>query len=64
MPAADPFLLAASIAIGCAALGAVRPILAAHLEARAAARASRERSRRMHAEIEARLEALRADQGA
>jgi hypothetical protein len=53
MPADDPFLMAASIAVTCLALAALRSIVTARRGARAAAREAFDRYRRMHAEIEA-----------
>ncbi|MFW5633802.1 MAG: hypothetical protein ACOCYR_02805 [Erythrobacter sp.] len=59
MPAFDPFLLAAGLAIGCTAVAALRPIIAARREVRAAARAARKRARRMRAELDALRETRR-----
>ena len=59
MPAADPLLLFLCIALACAALFALRPVIAARREARRAAREARERSHRMHEAIEALRKARR-----
>jgi hypothetical protein len=59
MAPSEPFLFAASLAIGCAALAGLRPVIAARREARAAARAAREGATRSRAELDALRERLR-----